>query len=181
MGLIGELLSFARKTVNGVKSSDVKVDPGGGAIITGSHFSAPGDDSVPLKTDFAVTTPIPNSGGHAIVGYADPKNTPKAGEGEKRIYGRDSGGVVNEIHLKNDGSVLITNLIANSEIELKADGSVIITNSLGTFELKLNGEIDMNGATVTLLGDVISATGISLSTHTHSGVTVGSQSSGPPQ
>lgn len=180
MGLIAKLLSFTRKTVNGIFSSDVKVDPGGGANITGGHFSSPGDDSFPLKTDSVIAVRIPNSGGFVIVGYADPLSNPKAEEGEKRIYGRDSAGAeVNEIRLKPDGSILISR--GTSEIELKADGSVMISNSLGIFELKTDGTIDMNGATVTLTGDVVSQTGISLSSHTHSGVTTGPGSTGPPQ
>ena len=180
MGFIASLKSAARTVINGIRSTDMKVDPGGGALITAKFFSAPGFDSLPLTTDFVIAVPIPNSGGFAIVGVADPKNDPQSSEGEARIYGRDSAGdVVNEIHLKSDGSILIKNLIAGSEIELKADGSAVITNGLGTFELKLDGTIDMNGATVTLLGDVISFAGISLTNHVHTGVTVGAASTGP--
>lgn len=179
MGLIVKVLSFARKLVNGVWSSDVKSDPGGGANITGAHFSAPGDDSFPLKTDFAIAVPIPNSGGFVIVGYADPLNIKKGTEGEKRIYGRDSAGAeVNEIRLKPDGSILISR--GTSEIELKADDSIKLSNGLGAIELKADGSIDMNGAIITVAGDVISSTGKSLSTHIHSGVTAGSDVSGPP-
>jgi len=109
MGFIARVLSFLRVTRNDAEISDVKIDTGGGANKTVEHFSSPGDDSYPLKTDYVVTTGIQKSGGQAAVGYIDPINEPVAEEGEKRIYSRDSLGAIKAaILLKNDGSIEVT-------------------------------------------------------------------------
>lgn len=162
MGLIARVLSFKRLVVNGVRRSDVKVDPGGGANITGNHFADAGDDSHPLPTDYAFLAKNKQSGGHSPVGYADPINNPKAAAGEKRIYGRNAGGA------------------AVNEVWLKADGSVIISNALGAIELKADGSVHINGAIINPLGAIQTALGRDLDTHVHSGVTVGAGVSGPP-
>ena len=144
MGLIVKLLSFTRAERNGAKLSDVKVNPGGGANITGEHFADPGDDSHPLNIDYAAAIPIRRSGGAVVVGYADPVNEPKAAAGEKRIYGRDpsTGAVVNEVWLKSDSSV-------------------IISNALGAIELKADGTVDINGAIIDIAGNITSPTIVS--------------------
>ena len=164
MGLIAKLLSFTRAVRNGAKLSDVKVDPGGGANITGEHFADAGDDSHPLPTDYAILVKTRQSGGYAPVGYADPINDPVAGPGEKRIYGRDPS----------------TGLAVN-QVWLKADGSVIISNALGSIELKTDGELlHGSGAKFTTDGDVVTSDGKSLRSHIHSGVTVGAGVTGAP-
>ncbi len=160
MGLIAQVKSFTRRVVDGVRLSDVKVDPGGGSNITGEHFSDAGDDSHPLATDYAAAMKVRQSGGAAVVGYADPINTPKAAAGEKRIYGRDSSGV------------------AVNEVWLKADSSVIISNALGSIELKADGSVDINGAIISPLGGVQTALGRDLDTHVHA-INSGSSSPGP--
>ena len=163
MGLIAQVKSFARAVRNGTRLSDVKVDPGGGANITGEHFADAGDDSYPLDTDYAILVKTQRSGGYVLVGYADLINAPKSAKGEKRIVGRDPA----------------TGLVVN-EVWLKADGSVIISNALGAIELKADGSVDINGATITAIGGVITALGRDLDLHVHSGVTSGGQTSGPP-
>ena len=166
MGLIASVKSFTRRVVNGVRLSDVKVDPGGGANITGEHFSDAGDDSHPLSTDYAAVILVRRSGGAAIVGYADPINDPVAGPGEKRIYGRDSSGA------------------AVNEVWLKSDGSVMISNELGGAELKADGELlHGSGAKITADGDVVTSDGISLRNHVHAYTwtdPAGSGSTNPP-
>jgi len=163
MGLIARVRSFARQFQEGVRFSDVKLDPDGGSNITGEHFADPGDDSQPLPGDTAALVGMQRSGGYAPVGYADTVNTPAAGPGEKRIYGRDPA----------------TGLTVN-QVWLKADGSVIISNTLGTIELKADGSVDINGAVVSVTGEITNATGVVLGTHIHSGVTSGAGTSGPP-
>ena len=197
MGLIARVLSFVRVVNNSVHLSDVKMNPDGGSNITGEHFADSGDDSFPLPTDYAVTTTIQRSGGEVPVGYADPINEPKAQAGEKGIYGRDalSGAQGNEVWLKGDGAVLISNINGSFELqadgsiigqnsagsfELQADGSIIGQNSVGSFELEVGGDFVVNGATITALGDVVTALGKSLDTHVHSGVTTGPSNTGPP-
>lgn len=148
MGL-GKILSFIRSIRNGAKISDVKLDPGGGPNVTAEHFSAPGDDSFPLPGDYVVTVAIQRSGGAAVVGYLDPKNDQKTAAGEKRIYAR--GG--------NGASIV--------ELWLKNTGEAALVNASGYLTLKANGEIEANGARITPDGDVITALGVSLNTHTH--------------
>ena len=170
MGRLAQVLSFFRTTRNGANFSDVKINPGGEANVTCEHFSSPGDDSHPLVNDYAVVQQIPRSGGEVVTGYNDPINTPKAEEGEKRIYGRDptTGLVVNQFHLKNDGTIIASN--DNGSITLQADGTTIITNSAvtytinisgsvrgdngaGFFELLASGTFNVNGFTISPSGD----------------------------
>jgi len=178
MGLIAKLLSFTRVTRRGAKMSDVKVDPGGGPNITPLHYSAPGDDSFPLTTDYAVASKITNSGGAAVVGYLDPINDAKSLEGDKRIYGRDPATQlgVNEVWLQSDGSVVVSN--ANGSVVLRqdggcvlttplsifdaaADGSIAGTNGSGSFELEAGGDFVVNGVTIDIAGNIDSPTSIS--------------------
>lgn len=145
MGRVGKLLSFSRVERNGAKTSDVKIDPGGGPNITPEHFAPPGDDSFPLSSDYVVTTEIEGTGNEAVVGYVDPLNDPVALKGDKRIYGRNSasGATVNQAWLKSDGSILISN--ANGSLELQANGDFLI-----------------NGVTITAAGKVIIPTSLDL-------------------
>lgn len=156
MGRLGKLLSFVRVTRNnGAKVSDVKLDPGGGPNITGEHFSAPGDDAFPLDTDFVITSAIEGSGREDVVGYADTINTPKALEGDKRIYARDpvTGLAVVDVWLKSDGTAATTN--ANGSVTLNPDGSIKGLNAAGSFELQAGGDFVVNGVTIKANGDVI--------------------------
>lgn len=159
MGRIGRLLSFVRGQRHGAKLSDVKFDPGGGANRTGEHFSAPGDDSVPLPGDWLAVLPVGRR--TVAVGYIDPKSAQEAGPGDKRIYARDP----------STGAATVS-------AWLKSDGSAIIANSAGTFELQPSGAFVINGVTITPTGDVITATGVSLNGHPH---TQGDDSGGDSQ
>lgn len=167
MGRLARVLSFARNVKNGAKVSDVKVDPGGGANVTAEHFADPGDDSHPLPDDFVVLSPASGTGRESAIGYADTLNAPKAQPGDKRIYARDAdtGAMVVEVWLKNDGTVLASN--NSGSFTLNSDGSIIGTNANGQFELKTSGEFNANGAKMTTDGDVVTSDGISLRDHTH--------------
>lgn len=157
MGRIVVIKDFARVVrENGTRVSDVKFNPGGGNIVTGEHFSSPGDDAFPLVTDYAVAIDTQRKGGAAIVGYVDPINTPKALEGDKRIYARDS-----------NGDVI-------AEVWLKSDGSVVVNNDNGSLELKTDGTIDMNGVIIDVSGNMVipgnlSVNGKDFITHAHIG------------
>lgn len=178
MGRIAEILSFTHKLIGGVNTSDVKINPDGGSNITVPHFSAPGDDSVPLTTDSVVTTEIQGTGNEAAVGYVDSKNTPKALQGEKRIYSRDAGGAeVAEVWLKNDGTIVASN--AGGSINLNPDGTLNINASTSVNvvapAINFTGDVIVTGTLTTTTiaatsiittGDVV-AGGKSLTTHTH--------------
>jgi len=150
MGRIARLLGFVRTTKNGANVSDVKVNPGGGANITGEHFSAPGEDANPLPGDSVITISIEGTGREVVVGYIDHANAQTASSGEKRVYARNSSGAA-VVHLF-----------------LHSDGSAELINANGGITLHVDGSVDINGATITAAGDVISATGISLNNHVHS-------------
>ena len=147
MGRIATILSFSRVERNSAKISDVKINPGGDSNITVEHFAPIGDDSFPLTTDYVVTNDIPRTGGEVATGYVDPKNTPKAVAGDKRIYARDAntGVAVIEIWLKNDGSGILSN--ANGSLELQANGDILINgvkiDAAGA--VTIPSSLDLNG------------------------------------
>ena len=170
---IAKLLSFVRTVVNGAKVTDVEVDIGGGDNRTAHHYSSPGDDSFPLTTDYALTSDVARSGSKAVHGYIDPINDPVSQEGDKRVYGRDpnTGAPVNQVWLKNDGSVLISNdngsvllrpdggsivTTPNSTLDAKADGSIKGVNGSGSFELQVGGDMNINGAVIDTSGNITS-------------------------
>lgn len=173
MGFIGKLLAFAQVTRNDATVSDATIDPGGGANVTGEHFTDPGDDSQPLPEDYVAGMNVRRSGGSVAVGYIDPASDQKAGPGEKRIYARDdSGASVVEVFLKNDGTA-------------------VLSNALGSLTLLANGTFNINGVTIDANGSVVIPTGESISSpsmvvdgkelkdHTHGGVTTGGSNTGP--
>lgn len=184
MGRLAKILSFVRAERRGAKVSDVKADPGGGPNITAEHFAPTGEDAHPLPGDYVATSRAAGTGRETAVGYLDPKNESKAQAGEKRIYARDpdTGDVVVEIWLKNDGEALAIN--ANGSVKLRPDGGSVVTtpestfdcaadgsitgqNANGAFSLETGGDFVVNGAKITTGGDVVSATGVSLNNHPH--------------
>lgn len=149
MGRIGKILSFLRVNKKNAKASEVKINQSGGNNITCEHFEDAGSDSFPLNTDYPIIVDIDRSGGSVVVGYLDPLTEKKSQLGEKRIYARDSSGQ------------------SICEIWLKNDKTIEISNELGLFKLLANGEFNINGARITLDGDFITSSGISLSNHVH--------------
>lgn len=173
MGRIARLLSFVRLTRNDAKVSDVKVNPGGGPNITAEHFADAGDDAHPLITDYVALNTDSGSGRETAIGYLDPINEPKAQPGDKRIYGRDaeSGAVVVEVWLKNDGTAIVSNdngsvtlrpdggtitETPESTFDAAADGSIKGDNSNGSFELAAGGDFLVNGVTIDTSGNITS-------------------------
>lgn len=174
MGLMSRILGFERVDRNGSKVGEIKVDTGGEVNIITDNFLPAGDDSRPLTTDYAYVASVPATGRGVITGFVDPINEGKSKEGEKRIYARDpsDGSIVNEIWLKNDGSVLCS-------------------NDNGTFELEAGGDILLNGVRIDPDGNItvpgsgsvnspsIVVDGKELKNHTHGGVTSGGSNTGP--
>lgn len=152
MGIVSKLLAFATR--------EAKVDRGGGDNVTARHFSDPGDDSAPIEGDWCSISEAVGTGRQSAVGYYDAKNPAKSAPGEKRIYARDAAGAV------------------VSEVWLKNDKTVIITNTAGIFTMAANGDVIINGVTITKAGDVKLANGVTLGTHRHS---QGSDSRGDSQ
>lgn len=165
MGLIATLLSFVRVDRNGAKTNDVTFDVNGGVNHTADHFATPGNDSYPVvNIDYCIAVETPQSGSKAVVGYLDPVNEGKAVEGETRSYARNpsNGAPVNEVWLKNDGSVLIAN--DNGSLLLRPDGSMIGSNGAGSFELNSSGNLVLSGS---LIAPSAIINGVEHATHTH--------------
>jgi len=167
VGLIGKILSFTRVIRNTVTVGAVKSDPGGGPNTTGRHYSSPGDDAQPLPGDYNYLAQTPQSGKFASIGYFDPVNPGQSAGGEKRIYARDAntGAVIVELWLKNDGSAVLMNSAVTVTVGL--DGSVEADNGSGQFQLEAGGDFVANGAKLTTGGDVVTSDGVSLRNHFH--------------
>ena len=148
-GKLSKLLSFVRLSRNDALLSESKVDPGGGANITGEHFDGPGEDAHPIEGDIVAILPIPRSNGDdgVAVGYADIQNEKKAARGDKRIYARGSDGVlICEIWLKNDGEILIDNFTASTT--MLPNGTVTTKNDVATVVIKNDGTMTATNGTV---------------------------------
>lgn len=159
-GSVAHVVDAKRTTTDGVPGVDVRVDLGGGHIVTAEHFGDLGDDSLPLPGDVAIIVPGDGTGTWQIVGYGDPATLTKAGAGEKRVYSRSAPGV------------------AAAHVWAKADGTIVIEGLLsgGKIEMDLLGVIDLNGVKIDKSGNLSApgevtamaatpATAVNLSTH----------------
>lgn len=189
MGFINLLISFTRVNRHGTDFSDVKIDPGGGALKTAEHFEDPGGDSHPLPDDYVATVQHLGAGGVSAVGYLDPVNKPKAAPGEKIIYSRNVNGVlIAELWLKADGTAILSN--ENGSFELRPDGSMKGANSNGSFELENGGDFLVNTVRIDTGGNItatsvtapsikVGVTENELAEHIHGGVESGGSTTGP--
>ena len=201
------VLAHFRTLREGVHAASVKVDPGGGPLVTLDVVGPAGDDSPPLVLDYALGVPARGEGRAVAVGFADPTHVGLAGKGERRLFARDLlGNPVCTVWLRDDGTIELFNNVANVKIssvgtiEAKnANGSLVlssagalsaavktadIANGAGSLALDASGVWTINGATITADGDFITADGKSLRLHTHpqandSGGNV-EQPTGPP-
>lgn len=82
------------------------------------------------------------------------------------------------VWLKNDNSISMDNGVARFNV--LADGTTLMQNGAGSFQLLADGSFLINGLKITPDGNVITAAGVKLNTHRHSGVTPGSGTSGVP-
>jgi hypothetical protein len=149
MGLIGKVLGFTRTERNSAKVSDVKTDPGGGALLTSDNFQQSGTDSHPLAGDYAILVGTQGTGRYSVAGYVDPKNAQTSAPGEWRAYSR-----------KADGTQA-------AQVWTKNDGTVLIGNGNGLITMRPDGVVDINGFIIGLDGNGTTANGISLDGHTH--------------
>ena len=146
MGRIGKVLGWVTAAVAGV----VKNDTGGGALFESELYSGgAGTDAPPLATDFVLTIETQGTGHTAVAGVADGSNASIAAAGERRTYARDAGGVI------------------KVTLHMKADGSAKLFNDSGAIELKPDGSVDINGAVISAIGEITSASGIGMDTHIH--------------
>jgi hypothetical protein len=148
--------------VAGAQAPEAKVDRGGGDSITAYHFSAPGDDSQPLPGDVAFVAEDEGAGNGQIVGYQDPKTSPAAGVGEKRIYSRSGPGVVAaEVWLKADGSIdLLTGGTAIVVLGSRSDPQFVALAELVAEQLTTLKDAISNAPVVALDGGASFKSGI---------------------
>ena len=110
----------------------------------------------------------------------DQKNQNTSAPGARRFYSRDpeSGSIVGEIILGNDGTITLKNDKVSQTIA--ADGSASLVNELGSSVLQANGNFVINGVTIdtdgnidspgTITGDTdVVGGGISVKDHLHDG------------
>jgi hypothetical protein len=82
------------------------------------------------------------------------------------------------VWLKNDNSISMDNGVARFNV--LANGTTLMQNGAGSFQLLADGSFLINGLKITIDGNVVTASGISLNTHHHGGVTPGSGNTGVP-
>ena len=80
---------------------------------------------------------------------------------------------------QNNG-VRMRNKAGTQFVWLKNDNTISMQNGAGSFQLLADGSFLINGLKITPDGNVITAAGVNLNTHRHSGVTPGSGTSGVP-
>jgi hypothetical protein len=80
---------------------------------------------------------------------------------------------------QNNG-VRIRNRAGTQFVWLKNDNTISMENGAGVFQLLADGSFLINGLTITPDGNIITAAGVNLNLHIHSGVTPGSGNSGAP-
>ena len=154
--MIGEVKGFERGTdADGNLVSEVKVDPGGGALVTAELFEGSGVDAPPLDGDLVALVDGPGRGTKLAVAAWDPKNAGKAAQGEYRIIARDplTGAPVAELWIKGNGDLDITSIkpggkVTINGVEIDQEGN-----------LKTPGEVTAKAASP--------ATSVTLSRHLH--------------
>lgn len=157
MGRLAETLAYTSR-------DEVKVDPGGGAIVDVEQFhGAPGEDSAPLEDDYVVLVPLDFQGREVVVGFYDPNVEQVSLPGERRLYSRDAEGVVQaQVRLRNDGALECTN--ASGSMVMAADGAVNINGVVidASGNITAPGTLDVTGdataANVTASSTVSAAT-----------------------
>src|SRR5688500_5147031 len=150
MGEYAEVLSTAKTTDSGAQVREVTADPGGGANVTAELGLPPGVDAQPLPGDTVALVAGPGEGRKIAVGFTDPKSPLQAGDGEHRLYVRDSEGEpVAEIWLKSSGAIVI---------EVKKEGGAPITiKSEGVVHLDSpDVRLSAGGQPVACVGDLVS-------------------------
>lgn len=127
-GTLGTVVTTERKTEDdGTPITDVHVDAGAGDMLDAELYQPPGEDSLPLPGDGALLQEAPGTGAKAAVGFHDPKNQGKAGEGEKRQYSRQTDGTLAaEIWLKSGALHIEIAPGMTFPIYIKTGGRVVI-------------------------------------------------------
>lgn len=126
--MIGTVLQWISRTVNGERVRECMLDPGTGANSTAQVMLPPGVDAEGLPGDYVASVEI--GGGKAAVAWHDPKIQPIAGPGEIAFFSRSAPGVrMALIHLKANGSIMLNGVEITALGEIKAPLEVSAMNS----------------------------------------------------
>jgi hypothetical protein len=164
MGVIGRVLSATRVEINGQRADDIRAELGTGEVVTAHHFGTAGDDSPPRVGDLVLLARGQGAGVFYACGYVDPDSSQDAAPGDRRVYARDSGGVVASVWVKANGSLVV-----------ESTGDV----SINGVTIAADGATNINGVTISTAGVVTLPGGKVLNDHTHGGVTAGGGVTGP--
>ena len=129
----GQIGTVGGYRAEGDDGPETDVDLGGGDLAPTDHMPGAGDDSPPLAEDYVALIELDGVTEQlAAVGYSDATDK-VAAPGEKRIYARDSAGVLKaEVHIKGDGEIVVKQT-AGSSITIAASGAVTIAATSVSF------------------------------------------------
>lgn len=82
------------------------------------------------------------------------------------------------VWLKNDGTIEASN--GDGSVNIASSGAITLSNGSGSIQLLADGSVNINGLVITPNGTLTDSGGISLNTHTHSGVESGPNNTGVP-
>ena len=145
MGRIGVILAIMQQVIRGANVTIIKTQIGGGEVVTAPLLTVAGDDSPPLPGDDVIIVEMPSRGTYVAVGSIDHDNEQTAGNGERRIYARDSTGArVAQIWIKASGEIRVENNSGSAVLE--ASGNVNLETLRGIAETGVD-RISIGGLT----------------------------------
>jgi hypothetical protein len=143
MGRVGKILDSERVQSEGAEVTDLKVDMGGGDIVSVQLICPPGVDALPLAGEYVDFERSSGSGVGVANGTYDPKLEPKAEPGEIGFVARDAlGSVVTQVYLRKDGTARI---VGNVSIEGDLTVTGEVTAKSGPQQVTLGGHLHPTG------------------------------------
>lgn len=150
--------------------TEIENDPGGGRVVTSVSYQPAGFDSSPIPgLDGCVTVGVGGTGKRVALGFVNPERSDITAPGEVSLYARDgiTGAAISIVHLRNDGTMLIFSAVGGNQVTLNPSGLCVVANGAGAIALEPSGEIDLNGAKISVAGEITNAAGVVLGTHDH--------------
>lgn len=167
---------IGKVTLTDMSNKEIQITMGGDRIRTASCPLPFQVDSLPMIGDLVECS----SGGkstHSTSVLASVDGTDRvAGDGEIAVYSRGFDGTrVAQVHMKGDGSILITS--PKFEIAISSDGSADFSNGYGGIKVLSSGAVDINGVTIDTAGKITTTASVvtpsaiiggrELANHTH--------------
>ena len=139
MGRIGEVVEVKDVTVDGDKATEITVDLGADDTVTALLPTAAGQWGKPQAGDLAILVELDGAEEWAVVGFVAVSLANASGGGEVYLYSRDGdGAALAHIHLKNDGSLVISATDSNGteQNNITMNGSGVNVNGHLTVAVK---------------------------------------------